>query len=174
MVSQAKGNLFVPVWIDDGQVKPLVDASGQIEVVQQTPADLRVALHGFDGSNWKKLQFLWGYNDRISEHVGTLSTGAATTVADSAVCPANTVWVITTVAVYHLGGANRRTIVQLKNGGSMAVVAQSPALAPYTSLGPFGSLIAKEGDYIRGQVYALANGKWLYLNINGYSMRLDY
>jgi len=83
MVSQAKGMLVVPVWCDDGEIKPIINDDGRIlcvldsskitlsvnletsditlPVAEQSPlSSIQAQSYGWDTSAWHKNPITWG------------------------------------------------------------------------------------------------------------------
>lgn len=53
MGSEPKGLMYIPVWVDDGIVKVLVNDDGQIPVKESSPlTNIQSRLYGFDDPDW--------------------------------------------------------------------------------------------------------------------------
>jgi len=68
--------------------------SADVEVTQQTAADLTPGVMGWDGSAWRKLAVLWGYSDRYAEQESQDNVDAGNVTLTFSTVPAGEVWVV--------------------------------------------------------------------------------
>lgn len=98
MVSEAKGNLLVPVWVDAGIVKALVDNAGTIPTTESVPlTSIESQAHGYDGAAWRKQPIIWGYSDRMSEVVTYFTPGSGDYIMYFTEVPAGEVHLLNTM-----------------------------------------------------------------------------
>jgi len=143
-----------------------------LEVKQDTPADLRTGSHGWDGSAWRKLPMVWGYSDRWYEQVSNINAGAGNNDLSTAVVPSgyiyraewqvalNTARSPTTIWFASWAGATKRIYYE-QPGSGQAKRAYSPI--PVT---------LKAGDKIGVTIGGCEAGDDIYYRVWGYKMRV--
>ena len=116
MVSQAKGILTIPVWVDDGVVEPLVNNDGEIpvnlasqaadldvniasqdadiEVVQQNPSDLGVSNYAYYGADWVKVGLPFTLYQRLALTDNFTATAGGVVLRVIGTVPAGQIWTI--------------------------------------------------------------------------------
>jgi len=147
--------------------------AGAIEVTQDTPGDLLVGSHQYDGSSWRKSNLLWGYNKTCQYTGSTTSDGSSPTSVQSGAVPANEVWVVTSCMTYQNEANARLTLIHLVRSAADYTIAINNALATREMLGPQGYLVLKEGDYLRARCYSLASASVLALVFAGYVLDIN-
>ena len=130
-------------------------------------------LCGHTGTDWQKLQMLWGYYDTISEAVVDTELVAGTNILYGTAVPVGEVWVVTTVAGRYDGAVATALYTGCTVGG---VAVNTVSAVPPTSAvwyPAIGQFVLKEGDKAHCFILDAAAGDDGYLRYCGYKMRLD-
>lgn len=138
-----------------------------------TDQKLDTVLHGWDGSQARKLPLLWGFSDQYVERANFTSTGAAWTYANGTAVPAGEVWVVSCLRGRHTDAVARDTILIAHAGGQDVQIERNATLAGYALLPFDGQLTLVAGDYIRVAVASLAIGAAVDGYFFGYKMLVD-
>jgi hypothetical protein len=150
-----------------------VDASGNLVAAVLADQNVQARLHGYDGTNWRKLQQVFGYTDRVVEKQTTVSTGAGTTAVDSTAVEAGYVHVISSVAAWHSNVGALFCVLQFYNGTNYLEQSIAPALAQYTLMSLSLPFVLKASDSLRFYAVALPAGQSVFLSLNGYKMKIN-
>lgn len=147
--------------------------AGAIEVTQDTPGDLLVGQHQYDGTNWRKSNLLWGYNDRWAERATNLNATVGTNNLSTTAVPAGYVyWVAAARMLNNTSAITSYRLELLGDGVAVPIeLLASPAAAE--SLLWSGGLPLKEDDVVRAIFYGCVAGDDLYLDVWGYMMKID-
>lgn len=169
------GNDWEKVLIDAAKrlVVAVAAVTGEVEVIQDTPGDLNVSLHGYDGAAWRKSNLLWGYNDRYYDRV--VFTSAGGTEADSLdPVPAGYVYFVEYLE-YYQGDSVARVVdvLAVPEAGASMCIKHDGAAAGSTRYGIPVGITMKEGDYLTGTFRSMNSGKTCYLEAWGYIMKVD-
>lgn len=167
----------------DNWEKVLIDASKRlvvaiaaftaaVEVTQDTPGDLLMGQHQYDGSTWQKSNLLYGYNEQWIEQVEVDGTATLWDIAISDPVPEGYIYVPQVVTAYHddpaaktVSTIYRASMIACYTNYETNVGSYQMVVSPY-----MGTLV--EGDDIAAGFYPLALEKKGYLRILGYKMKL--
>lgn len=147
--------------------------NADIEVVQPTPADLKMAQHQYDGAAWRKSNLLWGYNGLVAEAVDDEDLGADTQYLNGTTVPAGEIWVLSTVTgAVASGTAVNLFFTIISNGVTMHVFSDpSPTSGQwYVSTGQF---VLGYQDYVQLQIQSCTAGDVARMRYGGYKMKLN-
>lgn len=147
--------------------------AGAIEVTQDTPGDLLVGQHQYDGSAWRKSNLIFGYNDRILEVAEDTDVGAGTQTLEIAVDTSGYVWVITAVCFFWQGTSCSFLTAQITDGTNVVDLESDGSPTSGLRLFVRGEFVLKAGDKIQVKAFGLTAGDDLYLRVNGYKMKID-
>jgi len=196
MASEAQGLIYVPVWVDAGVIKALVDDNGRIPVQlgasgitldvnlessditlnteEQSPlTSIQAQGYGYDGSAWKKQGMIWAYKDTYNEYVSDLSTVAGTVTLQGTAVPAGEVWVITGLtAVGYSASMNQLAVGFISAVGTFFA---DNVLNPINGqLYPVKvDFRLNVGDYVFVNFYNLTATDGIHLYMWGYKMKVD-
>jgi len=127
---------------------------------------------GWDGTQWRKLGLLWGYSDRYVERAGNESAAAGYNVLASSTVPAGEVWVVQGVVVKNVNTATQCNAFLVASDTGYALT-ERVTLTPDTwycfAINP---AIMKAGDYLTTAFFNCQAGDGLYMDINGYKMKV--
>ena len=164
-------NALVDVGLDELRTY-FIGQAADVEVKQQEPADLTPGIHGWDGSDWKKLPMVWGYSDRYHEQVSELNAVVNDTL-DTTPVPAGYIHVVTSLSAFNATNAFSRLQVITLTGtstGPHSIDQTNPTAG--TAYNWSGSLVLKEDDYIRAHFDGNTANDDLYLRVWGYKMKI--
>lgn len=196
MVSEPKGQLFVPVWIDAGIVKALISDAGTLPVTESAPlTELDVTLkasditlptseqspltsiqsqgYGYIGSAWQKQPLIWGYSDVYSDTKYEADVPAADKVIQFDTVPTGEIWVVTVICAYSAQANVSRIEFQPKiDGVSVPLVYEPPAGALHATVWQ-GIAPMKKDDYLEVIFRGCALNDDLWAMVGGYKMSID-
>jgi len=170
-------------WVSTAWKKLVADASSflqiniaaqdiDVEVKQQTAADLTPGIMGWDGSAWRKLPMLWGYSDRWVESKSGSASGGGDATATATGVVAGYVYVLQALHVTHNAGVNKLLRAWVTDGASTVSLVDEPTA---TSGGRYtwaGELVLKEDDTVVGTASAPGDTKSVFLRVWGYKMKV--
>lgn len=144
-----------------------------VEVKQQTPADLVVAQHQYDGTTWRKSNLLWGYYDRYFEAVSDTEAAVNDTLSTTAV-PAGYVYVVNFISAFNNTNAFTRLLVIPWAGASVGphLIYETNPAAVVPNLWE-GAVVLKEDDYIKAEFEGNTLNDDIFLRVWGYKMKID-
>jgi len=147
--------------------------TGAMEVTQDTPGDLLVGSHQYDGSAWRKSNLLWGYNDTIGQALSNTNLSVGTNLLDSTAVPEGEVWVVNLVAIMYVGTSptNIQVAVDTYGVGIACLFQLLPTSARWYMIS--GNFVIDEGQKITGRVDGATAGDDLYFRYIGYKMKID-
>jgi len=144
-----------------------------VEVKQQTPADLVVAQHQYDGSAWRKSNLLWGYHDIWDENLGG-TAGAAAYTANTSTIPAGEIWVCDFVSIRNTTRAiTSLTVYTARASGAYVILnhlASPVASRPCVSR---ARQVLAAGDVVYVDAQGCTSGDNIQAGILGYKMDID-
>jgi len=102
--------------------------TADVEVKQQTAADLTPGVMGWDGSAWRKLPMLWGFTETVADRQFDTDADAGTNDLTFTAPAGGEVWVITNVAFRNRGSVCSSIVVTAYVAGATPplVVEYSP------------------------------------------------
>jgi hypothetical protein len=196
MASEAKGLLWVPIWVDDGVVKALVLDTGALpvtetdpitevtatlaattitlKVAEQTPlTSIQAQAYGYIDSSWQKQAMLWGYTDRLAERLTHTKVGAGTYNMDFTAVPAGYVFVVTAISSYNSATQVSQEFMLRINAVSYPCYPyKTPAANAWNVTEPM-HLTLKADDKVRITFRACVDSDILIGIIFGYKMKVD-
>uniref|UniRef100_A0A6M3LHY9 Uncharacterized protein n=1 Tax=viral metagenome TaxID=1070528 RepID=A0A6M3LHY9_9ZZZZ len=129
-------------------------------------------LWGYDGSEWRKLQLLWGYYDRWQEYLGETKSGDGHFTVSCAAVPAGYVYVLQMATLVNDTGARGAVRIWARTGSSLFFLVGKVTPAQYEPLVWTGALALKAGDYVQLQQLSCQDGDMIYCGVWGYKMRI--
>ena len=127
---------------------------------------------GWDGTQWRKAGLLWSYSDRYVERAKNESAAAGNNNLEGSTVPAGEVWVVQGVLVMNEYTATQCNVF-LTISGVGYTLTERVTLAPnvwyHFAINP---AIMKAGDYLRAFFSNCQAGDALYMDINGYKMKV--
>lgn len=143
-----------------------------VEITQTAPADLVVGNYGWDGAAWHKLTLLWGYSDRLSVNQNFTAAGAGNATGVMFTVPADYVYVVQAVVAWHNAGVAKGVQAYMYDGANTTLFIYEPtAVSGYRYMWQ-GELSVKEGDLMQIWCGAPGDGKKVYGQVWGYTMRV--
>jgi len=133
---------------------------------------LFTALHGWDGTNWRKLPLLWGYSDRWHEDLGGTQSGAGTYSGYTTAVPAGYVYVLQVASLRNASGARGRMYIQVYSNSTFVELASALTPAQNWSLVSQATIVLKEGDRVQILQTTCSDGDTLYGGAWGYKMKI--
>lgn len=170
-------------WVTDQWKKLVATAGGalhiqfagqeaDVEVTQTAAADLTPGVCGWDGTVWRKLPLVFGFSEVYHEQVKDLNaTVTSDALTGSAVDPGE-IWVVTSVVAYDKNTNITEVHASVSDGATWWPFAQRFPTAAGEYLVWSGMLVLEEGDYIDAGFGGTVAGDDIYLNINGYKMKI--
>ena len=128
---------------------------------------------GWDGTQWRRLNLLWGFYDRLVARAYTESATAGTnTLAISAV-PTGQVYVATSLAAVDLNNAPTYIALVLIAGGVEYQLLRTAAPAAGVVVSLQGQIVAKAGDVLRANLGGCTLNDDIYFWVAGYIMQVN-
>ena len=141
-------------------------------ITDPTEEYFKDGIWGWDGTQWRKLGLVFGYCDSIGGRVHVESATSGTNILSSPLVPTGTVCVVQGILVMNVNTATQCNIL-LVAGGVGYTLTERVTLAPSTwyhfAINP---TIMKAGDYLRAYFINCQAGDDLYMDINGYKMKV--
>jgi len=173
MVSQAKGYLRVPVWIDSGIVKPIVDNAGRIPVnIEKADISFDVNQHTYYDGEWVKQPIQFGYSDSIFERHDYTTLADIKYIMEFSPVPANEIWVLKRLVAMTSAVGSGAIDFDIKRGVLAYVLKNFLSPEQYTSYVVSDNIIMKEGDFVRITFTNTTVGADLYGWLFAYSMMI--
>lgn len=143
-----------------------------VEVKQQTAADLTPGIMGWDGSAWQKLPLLLGYTDRWVELQLTNSAAAGVNDLNTDPVPAGYIYVVQAISMINNDNIchRRPSVTDDTTFVHLAYEINIAALVPTMVNHP--GIPLKEDDYVRGRFSSCTAGDNLRLYTWGYKMAI--
>ena len=150
-----------------------VDAAGLVQIDVAGNAVPQANAHGFDGSNWRKLQQLWGYTDRWVETVSELNAGAGANNIFTAAVPAGYVYVCNLCDCFNNTSASTRLLGATDGTNNVILTQEAGIAAGGITISGYCWVVLKEGDQMRARFTGCTAGDDLYLRVWGFKMKID-
>lgn len=166
----AAGNLWMPLAVDPGTGYLYVLPRGVLEVHQDTPADMQVGTHGWDGAAWHKLAMVWGYSDVLAQGLYANNVGAGTYTYNFPAVPAGEIWVVTRIATYSVQTDPTYALIAGVINALEAVLYFQPHTTANSTHHVDTDTILNEGDNIRVSWYSCLAGTDIRASVVGYKM----
>jgi hypothetical protein len=147
--------------------------AGAIEVTQDTPGDLLVGSHQYDGSNWRKSNLLWGYHEVLLEQVLDTNADAGLNTLDATAVPSGEVHYVT--SVYAANNTTNPSVIAMgiTRGATTYSFKRVTLPGAGTSVESTNPVVLKQGDKIRVSISGCVAGDTIIMNIFGYIMDID-
>ena len=142
-------------------------------ITNPTEIYFKDGLWGHDGTQWRRLNLLWGYYDQWTDRVAVTSTGEENTSAFTTAVPAGYVYVAQSVFGYHADEVARFALLRLDDHDKCPILEMTPSLATYTGITAKQAITLKEGDQLECRITYLTPGKSLEISVAGYKMRIN-
>lgn len=170
-------------WVADQWKKLVADASNflqiniaaqdiDVEIKQQTAADLTPGGMGWDGSAWHKLAMLWGYSDRWEEKENYTMLSDTYYNLDTTAVPAGYVYKLEMVSIYNNTGARGSVHISVLSGGISYHLVWGSTPARYVPTIWAEGFTMKEGDVIRVRQLACLTNDVIRVIVRGYKMKV--
>jgi len=174
MVSQAKGYLRVPVWIDSGIVKPIVNNAGQVPVsIESANISFNTNLKSYVDNNWHKQPLIFSYTNRITNKHSYTKPGSGDYTFTVRTVPAGKVEVITHVTAYSEDGWLDRIEIFLDQSGYYPMIFMKQSPQAYELVGGSCNLVLQANDRVRIRFVNCALGETVVGGVQGYAMKLE-
>jgi len=174
MASEAKGIIYVPVWVDDGVVKALVLDSGALPVTESDPLTaIQAQAYGYIGSAWQKQGMIWSYADSYIDRQIAANVAAGDVYLSFTIVPEGEVWVITSFTTYSEQGNTTLLYMSFFTATTDYLIKVVNAPEAYVTYSMDGVLILKEGDRLRVRYEDASVGDDFAAFAVGYKMKLD-
>lgn len=173
MTSNVKGKIVVPVWVDDGVVKAVINDDGEIEVTQETPGDMKVGIHAYISGAWQKQPPIFGYSGRWRQTVTNANADAGTNDLLTTAVPEGYVYVLNAADCYNANTICNRAISAYDGGTLTHIISEVTVAVGVSTVTRYCSIVLAEGDQIRARFVNCAAGDYIQLRCWGYMMRID-
>ena len=138
-----------------------------------TEAYFDKGLWGHDGTQWRRLNLLWGFYDRWSESKSGTAGASGYWLVGTAVVPAGYVYVLQAAALLCMNRATTSASISVTDGTVEVPVSASAALAANTFLFFAGEAVLKADDRLYFYLNGTANGDTIVSVAWGYKMRIN-
>ena len=168
----------------DGNLVAAVKADQEIEVVQDTAADLKATVdisadqnvqargYGWDGSNWRKNPIPLGFTDIVEETLLDEDLDAGTNNLDGTAVPAGEIWRILIVN-YRTVSASVSSAVARAFGLATAIIIEQQIPPTSGSWYPVQcETLLQEGDYMSLLVLNATSGDKAYMRYAGHKIKI--
>lgn len=142
-------------------------------IKQQTPSDMMIAQHHFDGVNWRKSNMLWGYNGQVSETVFELNATAGTFTLTSTVVPSGEVHVIQALSAQNQNTDPTLIMIYATCGSDTPRIKSQATPGIAIPIVWTGNVTLIEGDTLSAQFRGCTLNDDLYFWILGYKMKVN-
>lgn len=149
-----------------------VAVTNDAEVHQDTPGDLLVGAHGWDGAAWRKLPLVWGYYNRWLNDLSGTKDGDGVYDAPTTAVPAGSVYVLECISIRNKTRAPSKIEASIVSGGETYVIAVDTTPAQWIPLVYSSRLTLKEGDQIAISVEGCLDNDVLVGAAWGYEMKI--
>jgi len=169
------GTDWLKVQVDSNGYLKVIGAgvAGAIEVTQDTPGDLLVGQHQYDGTNWRKSNLLWGYNDRYAEKMSNLDAVVGIDYLTSTPVPSGYVYVVSMATAWNDITDCSLVWIQATDGTIYATCRQESSPGIGVAVVWNGEIVLKQGDYMRAGFYGTVAGDDIFLCVWGYKMKVN-
>lgn len=149
----------------------LAGQAADIEVKQQTAADLTPGINGWDGSAWRKLSLLWGFSETWIDSASQAASGGGDATATITPLAADYVYVLQVIGVRHDSSSSKAIEIYLRTSSSYTWIAQITAMAAGVRTITHTEIALNAGDGIYAKVTAPGDGKSVFVEVWGYKMK---
>lgn len=125
---------------------------------------------GWDGSVWRKLGMVWGYEDTLAVVKSELSAAAGQNVLDTAAFAAGFVYVVQAIVGIDINSNPSQIRLLAVSSGNFVPLLQTATPGADTPVLWTGHMTLKEGDYIRVRFQGCTLNDDLYVYVLGYKM----
>jgi len=145
-------------------------ATNTWEKLISSGGSLVTALHGWDGSVWRKLPLVFGFSNILAFRTSAVISGANGYIYSAAV-PAGEIWVVTNIGVADIVTATTRNRIAIRHSGTnlaIADVVDAFGIALYATWS--GHAYLGYQDLIRADFAGGLAGDVCYIDVIGYKM----
>ena len=139
-------------------------------VVMDNAGDLRQLRGDYNGGAYAAYAGSLDTVKRENLYLLTVALGTATIY--STAVPVGYRHVYQRLCCFHADTAARQATLMLYSGGVLAYLTYQVALAPNQEMSLASEVVLGANEQLRLDVYAVAAGKYVYLSLAGYSVRL--
>lgn len=127
-------------------------------------------LWGFDGSVWRSLSLLFGYQDVVRDQTLVASAAAGFNVLDSAAVPSGEIWIVTGIGAMDSTSSPAYVSLMLHSGLTdyRFKTQLTPAVSEVVSASGWFPL--KAGENVRATMGGVTAGDSIRLDVIGFSM----
>lgn len=144
-----------------------------VEVKQQAPADLTVAMHGWDLTNWRKNPLVWGYTDTYADKDSESNVSANThTLTLGTIDPGYVARVTCFTAFCSTANPSRIGLYAVIDSVTYTVALFSPVVA-YSPFEAPGDIILGPGDQVFAEFVNCALNDDIWVTALGYQMKIN-
>lgn len=196
MASEPKGYIRVPVWVDGGVVKPLVNDDGRIPVLldlssitldvnlkssditlgvtESTPlTSIQARLYGWDGTDWNKQGHTWNYFDTYGVYAEADDVAAGNRIMLFGQVPAGYIYVLTGVTAWCLQSNPVSVGFEISIDDTWIVIYRAAYPTALMTLNWSGFVPMKKDDRVRLRFYTCALNDDIRGTIQGYAMKVN-
>ena len=172
-MSEAKGFIVIPAWVDSGQVKPLADDNGYIPIsIKNWVSSLIAQGYSWNGTQWVKNSIPFGFYDVYAESVSNTSLPAGTSSVSLSPVPEGEVWVINSINAFYISSSITSMLIQCIKNKTSIVLSQPSAIASGEYFGYTGNCVLKTEDKILVTVRGATLNDDLTVVAEGYKMKV--
>lgn len=133
---------------------------------------LFTALHGYDGSAWRKLALVWGYSDVYGEWEQETNVSAGNNTLTFSTVGAGEIWVVTGFSAFCAQTNITRVELRASVGGTAIRIKQAPYGTANQTVDWAGVLVLKEGDELTVLFTACSLNDDIFASAWGYKMSI--
>jgi hypothetical protein len=150
-----------------------IGSGGAVEVIQDTPDDLRVGVYGRYSGAWQRQPLQFGFSAQYNEQQGTVNAAAGTNTLTTAAVPANTLRVVTSVLAYNVNTVAGIIILRTTIGAVSRSLRRAAPGAANRSVDWQGLVYLLAGDTVSTDITGCALNDDIFLDVHGYDMTLN-
>jgi len=133
---------------------------------------LFTALHGWDGSAWRKLPLVFGYSGQYAEREAATDVSAGTVTMDFSKPLAGEIWVVQSIATYSHQASATSCFIAAWVAGVLVPLMYHANPGAYRSMEVVTPVILKYNDFIRCEWYSAAANDDFVAGAMGYKMKI--
>jgi len=173
-------------WVWDGSqwIEAVCDSDGamsvsihnqdvNVEIEQTDPSSLAASLHGWDGSQWRKLNLLWGYCDRYAEREALDNVSSGDHTINFTTVPSGEIWVVTHFSMIATTNNPSRFDFMVNTPSAVVILLSTDNPGAAYASGLQVNLILKSGDYLQARFIGCSTGDDLRAYAVGYKMKIN-
>ena len=173
-MSEAKGFIVIPAWVDSGQVKPLADNSGYFTVnIAEWLTSIQAQVYGYINSAWQKQPMQWGFTDTYLGTVTGTADGSSPFYVSLPAIASGYVAKVTHIVLVHNDTAARIVDILFYDGSGNYVIKNFASMAPSVYQEYQMEFYLKPGQYLRSRILSETSGRTLTLTAFGYKMKVN-